>query len=502
MNTPSTRLIIVSNRLPFVLTKDKDEWSIKQGSGGLVTAMVPVLKNRGGIWVGWMGIIEDDNDDKDKVIAETTKGLGYDLVQVSLTKEDVDGFYYGYSNEIIWPLFHDFPSFCNFKPAYWHTYQSVNLKYAQQVFSVAKDGDFIWIQDYQLICVASELRKLGMTQNIGFFLHIPFPPLDLFLKLPQRFSILESLLSYNLIGFQTMRDKRNFMECLRLLMPHAKIRGKKNLQTVEVDSKAVFVGAFPISIDYKDFVKRASLPQVISKSNQIHSDLPNRELILGIDRLDYSKGLTYRLKAFAYMLEKYPELIGQITFIQVVVPSREDIPGYHKLKEQIEMLVGEINGRFTRSGWVPVHYIYRSLTQTELISYYRASRIAFVTPLKDGMNLVAKEFCACSIDKNCALILSEFAGAAAELQNGAILVNPFDIEGMSDALYYAITMDALERKARMVKLRAKIRDHTIYDWIDGYLSALASKTLGDFPIVDDYMPTSDSPSTDIFADGE
>lgn len=494
MNKQPTRLIIVSNRLPFVLAKDNGDWSIKQGSGGLVTAMVPVLKNRGGVWVGWMGVPQEDNEGTDKAISETTKSLGYDLVQVSLNKEEVDGFYYGYSNEIIWPLFHDLPSFCNFNPAYWHTYQAVNLKYAQKVFEVAKKGDFIWIQDYQLICVALELRRMGTVQNIGFFLHIPFPPLDLFLKIPQRFSILEAMLSYNLIGFQTMRDKRNFIECLRLLMPNAKIKGKKNLQTVMVNSTEVFVGAFPISIDYKDFVKKASLPQVISKCNQIHSDLPNRELILGIDRLDYSKGLLYRLKAFAYMLEKHPEFIGQITFIQVVVPSREDIPGYHKLKEQIEMLVGEINGRFTRSGWVPVHYIYRSLSQTELISYYRASAIALVTPLKDGMNLVAKEFCACSIDKNCALILSEFAGAAAELQNGAILVNPFDIEGISDALYTAINMNAAERKVRMVKLRTKIRDHTIYDWIDSYLSALASKTLEDFPIVDDYIPTSDNPA--------
>lgn len=406
----------------------------------------------------------------------------------------MDGFYYGYSNEIIWPLFHDLPSFCNFNPAYWHAYQSVNTKYAKQVSQISKADDFIWVQDYQLICVASELRKMGNTQNIGFFLHIPFPPLDLFLKLPQRFSILEALLSYNLIGFQTMRDKRNFMECLRLLMPNVKIKGKTNLQTVVTDYSEVRVGAFPISIDYKEFVKKASLPAVVEKCAQIHSDLPDRELILGIDRLDYSKGIPYRLKAFAYMLGRHPELIGKVTFIQVVVPSREDITSYSKLKEQIEMLVGEINGRFTISGWVPVHYIYRHLTQTELISYYRASMIAFVTPLKDGMNLVAKEFCTCSIDKKSVLVLSEFAGAAAELQIGALLVNPFDIEGVSDTLYTAITMDDRERKTRMEKLRAKVRDNTIYDWIDGYLSALASKTLGDFPIVDDYVPTSDNPA--------
>jgi trehalose 6-phosphate synthase len=342
--------------------------------------------------------------------------------------------------------------------------------------------------------MATELRNMGVTQNIGFFLHIPFPSLDLFLKIPQRFSILESLLSFNLIGFQTMRDKRNFIESLRLLMPNAIIRGKKNLQTVSIDGRGVFVGAFPISIDYKNFARRASLPQVIEKSSQIRHDLPDRELILGIDRLDYSKGLLYRLKAFAYALEKYPDLLGKTTFIQVVVPSREDIPGYHRLKEQIERLVGEINGRFTMSGWVPVHYIYRSLGQVELVAYYRACRVGFVTPLKDGMNLVAKEFCACSIDKDCALVLSEFAGAAGELQNGAFLINPYDIEGTADALHSALTMDSAERKKRMQKLRNKIRDHTIYDWIDHYLGALASKTLNDFPIVDDYLPTSDNVS--------
>jgi len=251
----------------------------------------------------------------------------------------------------------------------------------------------------------------------------------------------------------------------------------------------VRVGSFPISIDYADFANSTAAQVVSDEAWLIHQNLPERQLILGVDRLDYTKGIPHRLQAYRDALRRYPGLRGKVTLIQVVVPSRENIPKYFELKSEIERLVGEINGEFTVSGWVPIHYIFRSLTRTELLAYYRTSEIALVTPLKDGMNLVAKEFCACSLEENCVLILSEFAGAAPQLQGGALMVNPYDVEGVADAIYRAYTMEPDEKRARMRKMRRSIQRQDIYWWVDSFLKAGTSLDLSDFPPMNDYVPT-------------
>lgn len=487
----ATRLLVVSNRLPFVLSRGANGALLSRpGSGGLVTALLPVLRDRGGVWIGWPGIADHDADVEAALAAATGKA-GYQLAPVMLSTEEVAGFYHGFSNEVLWPLFHDLQSLCNFDPAYWRSYCEVNHKYAQVVLDHARADDFVWVHDYQLLLLAAELRRAGVAAPLGFFLHIPFPSLDIYMKLPWRFTLLRALLDYDLIGFQTLRDQRNFLQCVRTLLPTARVmqRGRR----VRIDGHPVRVGTFPIGIDAGAFARRARSAAVIAAADSLRAELPNRELILGVDRLDYTKGIPLRLEAFRAALSKYPDLQERVTLIQVVVPSRDDIPQYRDLKLRIEQLVGEIDGEFTRpGGWVPIHYVYRALDRLDLIAYYRAAHIALVTPFKDGMNLVAKEFCACSVDGDGVLILSEFAGAAAQLQHGALLVNPYDVEGTADAIHLACTLCQTERRRRMTALRRAVRRQDVFDWVNGFLEAAIARDLGAFPLPQDYRPSAEA----------
>jgi trehalose 6-phosphate synthase/phosphatase len=476
------RLIVVSNRLPFVFCRaDDGSWQPHAGSGGLITALLPVLRNRGGIWIGWPGI-DDVSTELGDAAKQASNEAGYRLIMVPLSHSEVEGFYLGFANRIIWPLFHDLQSHCDFDPAYWRAYRDVNRKYAQAVAADAAPQDFVWVHDYQLMYVAAELRTLGVTARLAFFLHIPFPPLDMFVKLPWRMSLLHALLQYDVLGFQTVRDRRNFTECARALSPDVPLRGRGQLVEARVQERTVRIGSFPISIDYNHFLKQAASAEVGERAARLHRQLPDSKLMLGVDRLDYTKGIPQRLKAFRNALARFPELRGRLSLIQIVVPSRENILEYQSLKLEIEQLVGEINGEYSSpGGWVPLWYAYGSLTRAELLAYYRAADIALITPLKDGMNLVAKEYCACSIEEDCVLILSEFAGAAAEMQRGAILVNPYDVEGVADAIRRACEMPAEERRARMRAMRRAIREHDVYRWVDEFLGAAFARNLSDFP---------------------
>jgi trehalose 6-phosphate synthase len=470
---PAGRMTVVSNRLPLRVERAADgSWTVTPAAGGLVTALAPIMRSRGGNWVGWPG--SSDGEDLGEAVARAGGSEGYRLTPVFLTDPELQGFYHGFSNEIVWPLFHDLQSLCNFDPHYWRSYVAVNEKYAGVVARSAAAVDFVWVHDYQLMLVGEALRRLDATIPSAFFLHIPFPAPDIFMKLPWRDALLRGLLAYDLVGFQTARDRRNFVDCVRDLLPEVQITGRgQAFVRLRHAGRELRAGRFPISIDHNDFLRRASAPAVVQESAKLRELLPDRQLILGIDRLDYTKGIPHRLRAFGDALQRYPELREKVTLIQVVVPSRADIPRYQQLKAQIDNLVGEINGRFTRpGGWVPIHYVYRNLSQEELLSYYRAAQIALITPLKDGMNLVAKEYCACSPDEDCVLILSEFAGAAAEMRNGALLVNPYDYEGVAAAIHAAFLMPPPERRARMRRLRRRIRRHDVYDWVEGFVHAV------------------------------
>ncbi|MBE0642504.1 MAG: trehalose-6-phosphate synthase [Bacteroidetes bacterium] len=491
------RLVIVSNRLPVVLERSEGTLTTRPGSGGLVTALAPVLRDRGGIWIGWSGMPDDVQKEVDHVLTDSSLSAGYTLKAVPLSGQEFEDYYQGFANEILWPLFHDLQSHCHFDPAYWTAYRSVNRKFASHIRDTVEAADFIWVHDYHLMLAAAELRGMGVENPLGFFLHIPFPPPDIFFKLPWRFQILSSMLAFDLIGFQTMRDKRNFVQCVRMLLPGTSVRSEGGFHVLRHDAREVRAGVFPISIDYGEFERRARGREVAESAWYIHEALPDRQIVLGVDRLDYTKGIPYRLKAFRSALRHHPELLEKITLVQVVVPSRIDIPKYNDLKIEIEQLVGEINGEFTRSGWVPIHYIFRHLTRGELLGYYRTAEIALITPVKDGMNLVAKEYIACNLEANGVLILSEFAGAVAQLHRDALLVNPYDIEGMGNAIYNAFSMSPAERKRRMHRLRATVRRYDIYRWVEAFLEAAVSRHLQDFPVVSEYIPPADSPDIGV-----
>jgi trehalose 6-phosphate synthase len=489
------RLVVVSNRLPIVLKHDPGGgWKAEPGQGGLVTALAPVLRDRGGLWVGWPGTVEDAADEAVRDAAKQG-GVGYDLECVTLTGEELENYYHGFSNEILWPLFHDLPDRCNFEPAYWPVYRQVNHKFAETIARTTREEDYVWIQDYHLLLAAEQLRLSGVERRLGFFLHIPFPPPDTFMKLPWRFQVLEAMLEYDLLGFQTARDLRNFIQCVRALIAGARVQANRRMAAsiTTRQGRELRLGAFPIGIDYKKFSDLAQSQHVAEQAWYIHEALPERKLIFGVDRLDYTKGIPQRILALSDLLERYPEHRGQLTFIQVVVPSRTEVPEYQQLRRRVEQLVGQVNGRFTTSGWTPIHYIARPLALRELIAYYRTAEIGLITPLKDGMNLVAKEYCACSLDEG-VLILSEFAGAAAQLHSGALLANPFDIQGLADRIHAALTMEQDERLARMRRLRRCIARQNVFWWVDSFLRAAIAQDLGSFPQVEYFVPRPPEPS--------
>src|SRR5437667_517676 len=440
------RLILVSNRLPFALEPVGDgQWIAAPSAGGLVSALAPVLRGRGGTWIGWPGVA---GDIPDAPFAEATRDAGYEVVPVALSEAERDEFYYGYSNEVIWPLFHDLQNFCNFEPAFWQAYKQVNVRYADAIAQSAQPDDFIWVHDYHLMYVAQALREQSVDRKLSaltFFLHIPFPPYDIFAKLPQQQRLLRALLQFDLLGFQTRRDLRNFLQCVRRVMLDAKVVSRRELQLIRFEKREIRVGHFPIGIDFDSFERGAKSETVEQRAQRLRVTFPGCQLILGSDRLDYSKGIPERLRAFRTALERHPELRGRVILIQVVVPSRVEIPRYHEFKERIDRLVGDINGRFSTSNWLPVQYHFRGLDRNDLIAHYRGCDIAFVTPLKVGMNLVAKEYCACRIDEDGALILSLFAGAAEQLKTGALLVNPYDVEEVADTVLKAFRMTGAER---------------------------------------------------------
>jgi trehalose 6-phosphate synthase len=483
---PQTRLVVVSNRLPVALERSGGSWKVNIGGGGLVRALAPVLRARGGMWMGWAGTSEDV--DLNKLLTDSGRDVGYQYRTVALTREEVDGFYNGFSNQIIWPLFHDLQTRCTFAPEFWNAYKRVNAKFAKAVEKHTGAADYIWIHDYHLMHLARMLRQAGIKRRSGFFLHIPFPSPDIFMKLPWRARVLQALLEYDLIGFQTARDRRNFLSCLGLLLPDVKLTGRGAVLTAEVDHRQVRIGSFPISIDFDNFAKPAASATVTAKVGWLKKGMLGSRIVLGVDRLDYTKGVPERLLSFQNALERYSDLHGNLTMVQLIVPSREEIAEYKTLKSDVERLVGEINGRFTRAGWVPIHYLYRNMEYEELLAYYRAADIALVTPFKDGMNLIAKEYCAANVEEGGVLILSEFAGAAAQLQKDALLVNPYDIEGVADAIHQAFAMGEEERRGRMRRLRESVRRNDLYRWVESYLQAAFSIHLEESEMVEEYAP--------------
>ncbi|MGC2195573.1 MAG: trehalose-6-phosphate synthase [Terriglobales bacterium] len=466
MTAPRHRMVVVSNRLPVTVEQNPEGFRVEPSPGGLVTALRPLLNECAGVWIGWTGT--DALPEIERILAEHSRQSNFELKPIFMTADERSRFYCGFSNEVLWPLFHDLQSRCNFDPTYWDTYLTVNRRYAERAAKETRSGDLIWVHDYHLMSVAASLRLLGVNEQLAYFHHIPFPSPDIFEKLPWREEILTALLDFDVVGFQTLRDRRNFVACLRQFVKAAEIQTRGEHLVVDEPGRTTFVGAFPIGIDFEEFAQGAAKEDVANRAAEIARGFSGCRIILGVDRLDYTKGIPERLAAFRHLLECHPELRRKITLIQVVVPSREDIPKYGELKAEIQRAVSEINGRYGEPGWMPIHYIHRSLDRPELLAYYRAADIALVTPLKDGMNLVAKEYCAARVNNDGVLILSEFAGAAFQLHGGALLVNPYHTRAVAEAIRVSCDMPPAEQRRRMRKSRARVRREDIYRWRDSF----------------------------------
>jgi len=477
----SARLLVASHELPVSLERHDAgaPWGARATGGGLVRGLRPVLRSRGGVWVGWTGVCPEQASPP----AEIPGGeAGYSLRGVALTAAEIRDYDVGFSNQVLWPVFHGLPDHSLIEPDYWPAYQRVNRKFAEELAAVHRDGDLVWVHDHHLLLVGRELASLGVSRGVSFFLHTPFPPPELFFRIPWAEAILDSLADYDLVGFQTHRHVANFLACLRRLDPSPEI-GSGHPTTIHARlgerPRTFRVGAFPIGVDFYALSAAAGGEEVTEAVAALRSRLGGRKLLLGVDRLDYTKGVRHKLKAFAALLERHPEWERKVQLLQVVVPSREGIPAYDQLKLDIEGLVGEINGRFSRPGWIPIQYRYRSLDPTELLVHYRLADAAVVSPLEDGMNVVAKEYCAANVDGEGVLVLSRFAGAAAQLGDGAVLVNPWDEVGFAETLQRALTLDEEERRQRMDRLRATVRNEDIYHWAGSFLKAAMATLPGD-----------------------
>ncbi|NRA02335.1 MAG: bifunctional alpha,alpha-trehalose-phosphate synthase (UDP-forming)/trehalose-phosphatase [Myxococcales bacterium] len=449
---------MVSNRLPVTLQRGPRGLESKRSVGGLVSALDPLLRRRGGSWVGWPGTRLRD----DETLDET--GSEYGLHAVALTDTEVNRYYHGFSNRTLWPLFHSLPERARFDRRDWEAYERVNARFAeastQRLDPSRPEHNLVWVHDYQLMRTPTGIRKLCPEARIAFFLHIPFPPPDLFRLLPWDRELLQGLLGADLIGFHVAGYARNFLECVDRLLG-ARVDHEASL--IEFGSRTIRVGAFPLGIDFARYQSLAEQAAPATRAGR-------ERIILGVDRLDYTKGIPNRLRAFERLLELHPEYREQVILLQIAVPSRSQVAEYQALKREIDEIVGHVNGRFATASWSPIRYLYRSFPQERLAALYRDADVTAVTPLRDGMNLIAKEFVACQVDDPGVLVLSQLAGAAERMPE-ALLVNPHDLDGSAEALHRALSMDEPERRSRMLALRRRERRFDLDAWGDHFLEA-------------------------------
>jgi trehalose 6-phosphate synthase len=452
-------LVLLANRLPIV--KTGKSW--RPSPGGLVAALRPAFESRRGSWVGWAG--------QTAGVPGTLPGLGANLVPVALSRKDVESYYHGFSNSTLWPLFHGLADRVTINGRWWRNYCDVNLRFARRAIEVAPPDAFFWVHDYHLARAPLLLRELGVTQPIGFFLHIPFPAQDLFARLPWRDQLLAGLLGADVVSFQTDEYRDNFFRAALRLRQDAAADG-----TVLClgDGRSVVTATHPISIDARGLHEQAQADDVERALERLRAQFAGRRVLVGVDRLDYTKGIVERLRAIELLLERRRDLRGKIAFVQIAVPSRGDIREYRDLRSHVEELVGRINGRFTTPGQdVPVHYLYRGVPQARLLAYYRLADVCIVTSLRDGMNLVAKEFVVCQDAGRGrgVLVLSEFAGASEELRE-ALPCNPFDVEDLATIIARAIDLDEDERRCRIHRLGQRVVRRCVFDWLGEEMDAL------------------------------
>ena len=460
------RVLIVANRLPVTVKTTDAGVEVQRSAGGLATGLLRPHEQSGGLWIGWSGAPDELTAEQQSQLEEQLTAMR--LVAVPLSADQVTRYYEGFSNGVLWPLFHYLLDQVPLHVRDWDAYVEVNERFADIVAEHYQPGDLIWVHDYQLLLLPDLLRRRLPDARIGFFLHIPFPSEELFRTLPERDSLLRGLLGADLVGFHTPSYLRHFASSLTQLGLTIEI------DKVQVSDREVRLGVFPMGIDAAAFTALAEDPSVQAEARSLRGDESVR-LIVGVDRLDYTKGIPRRLLSYEKMLQAHPELRERVRLVQVAVPSRTGVEAYQEFRALVEGLVGRINGHFGTPQWVPVHYIFRSLSERELVALYRAADVMLVTPLRDGMNLVAKEFVASRTDGDGVLVLSEFAGASWEFPE-AVQVNPYDVDGMAESSYRALMMEPEERRARLAPLRVRVEKYDVHRWAATFLEQLETIT--------------------------
>lgn len=433
------------------------------GEGGLVTGLSSIYKQENNIWVGWPGAEIQTGERQDEVKARLAE---MSLIPVFLTKEEINKFYKGFSNEVLWPIFHYMPTYAKFDPKYWESYRHVNLKFKKVVMSVVEPDDIIWVHDYQLLLLPGMLRSELPDSTIGYFQHIPFPSYELFRLIPRRSELLEGMLGADLLGFHTFDDVGHFITTVSRILP---VSVSSNVITI--GERMVTAESFPMGIDFEKFEKLANNQHLFRNSKRLRENFSHVKMILSVDRLDYSKGILQRLQAYEQLLQSHSQYAEKVILCMVVVPSRDTVPQYKELKDSIDRLVGHINARYRTIDWQPIHYFYRTFTQEMLSSLYTMADICLVTPMRDGMNLVSKEYVASRIHNDGVLILSEMAGASKELID-ALLVNPNDVDVVEKAILEALNMPLEEQQRRMKQMRQMVSKFDIKHWLELFMTRL------------------------------
>ncbi len=475
MNIMVKKIHIISNRLPYSI-KHNDEglYRLEPSVGGLATGMASIYKQYGGKWMGWMGQSSDKYTEKelDKL---NTLFHHQDCLPIHLTEDEIHHFYEGFSNRTIWPLFHYFTQYADFKSEDWEAYIAVNQKFADVAVANIDDGDMVWVHDYQLLLVPQMIKQKRPNVTIGFFLHIPFPSFEVFRLLPWRNELIQGILGADLIGFHIYDYQRHFFSCVRRLLGY-----EVSFNQIMLEDRVVLSDTFPMGIDYEKFARAAEeiVGRVGDDQSPFQQELikyynrgDRKKLILSIDRLDYSKGIPQRLHAFGRFLEKYPEHRGQASLVMVAVPSRSEVDHYQLLKKEVDELVGQINGKYGKLNYQPVRYFYRSLPFESLVSLYCSCDVALITPVRDGMNLVAKEYVASRVDTTGVIILSEMAGVAKEMGE-AVIINPLDQENMANAIHEALVMPIDQQMDNIQTIRQRIRKYDVFKWAQDFVKQL------------------------------
>lgn len=459
------KLILVSHRLPITISRQSGGFKYNQSVGGLATGLSAFSRIYESIWIGYCGIPTDEMSSTERGEIKTKLTDDFNCRPVFLDNNDIKMYYNGYSNNTIWPLFHYFSIYTSFDSQSWEAYKAVNEKFYNEIIRLAEPGDLIWVHDYQLMLLPQLIKRRMPDVKIGFFLHIPFPSYEIFRTLPDRKELLEGVLGADLIGFHCYSYFRHFLSSVLRVCGHENIFGH-----IKTGDRTVNVDVFPMGIDYKKY-SQTGIPSIQREVKSLRKKLERKKLILSIDRMDYTKGLVQRLEAYDLFLEKYPQYKENITLVIAAVPSRTDITLYSDLKDEVDKMIGKINGKYSTLDWTPIWYLYRPLPFEKLMSLYVASDIALLTPLRDGMNLVAKEYIAAKTDKKGVLIISEMAGVAEEVGE-ALIINPNSKDEIADALHEALSMDPREQASRIELIQERLKRNDVFSWARHFIDKL------------------------------